>query len=531
MTTPLPYRSVSFHESWPRPELIALAARLGFNDCTFQTEKGTLPRLRDLRARADEQGFFEQARREGMTISVWTHELGEPGPEWRPFTPDNDALWKGLDERYEYVLGELLPEIDHLVLTVVEAGVDIADSKLLPRLVETINNACRRHDAQLILRSFVHHPEQHQQMADALRALPPDVAVLTKCVPQDWHMRADDDPLIGALGERTQYIECDIAGEYWQEDRLANAFTHILARQVRHWQANGADGISVRVDRGWKPWEHQATVLNQAQEVNLWLLGLFATGETDSEDEVWRRFTAEHFADATGEMEQALRPTGRVVEEASYVGREAFGLLRLPVSVRETFEGGPSWKRGELRKGLRRPPTAEAYEDSDDAMYRNPFFGYSSVHRWNPQAAKAYRAQRRGEPDAIEANERSLAEAAETAENCLAALDAASPKLHAAVVHHYRWQLEENAHYLHVMGQMQLAWMKAERSLYCDDHAEREQRLEQVEVHLNELARWQALHGDETWRGTWDHRHQERSRLAGVDVPEFLRGFRRYFGL
>jgi hypothetical protein len=397
--------------------------------------------------------------------------------------------------------------------------------------VETVNGACRRHDAQLIVRSFVHHPEQNEQMIRALEALPEDVAVLTKCVPQDWHMRADDHPLIGALGRRRQYVECDIAGEYWQEDRLANAFTHILSRQFAHWRKRGAAGVSVRVDRGWRPWEHQATVLNQAQEANLWLLGLMASGQTDSEDEVWRRFSTDRFGEGADEMEQALRPTGRVVEEASYVGREAFGLLRLPVSVRETFEGGPSWKRGELRKGLRQPPSAEAYEDSEDAMYRNPFFGYSSVHRWNPEAAEAYRAQRRGEPAIIEAREHSLAEAAEVAENCLAALDAAAPKLEAATVHHYRWQLEENAHYLHVMGQMQLAWLNAERSLYCHDDAERRQRLVQCEVHLGDLARWQALHGDETWRGTWDHCHQQRRRLAGVDVGEFLRGFRRYFGL
>jgi hypothetical protein len=91
--------------------------------------------------------------------------------------------------------------------------------------------------------------------------------------------------------------------------------------------------------------------------------------------------------------------------------------------------------------------------------------------------------------------------------------------------------LEENAHYLHVMGQMQLAWLNAERSLYCGDEDERSERLQRVEVHLNELARWQALHGDETWRGTWDHRHQQRRRLASVEVGEFLRGFRRYFGL
>lgn len=530
MAEPMPYRSVSFHEAWPRPELIDLGARLGFNDCTFQTERGTMPRLCDLRRRADEIGFFDRARRRGMTISVWTHELGEPRADWRPLNADNPRLRQGLAERYEFVLGTLLPEIDHLVLTLVESGADVAEAALARGVVETLADACRRHDARLILRSFVHHPEQHAEMVEALSALPDDVAVLTKCVPQDWHLRQDDHPLLGAVGGRTQYVECDVAGEYWQEDRLAHAFTDTLARRFAHWQACGVQGISVRVDRGWRPWERQATVLGQAREANLWLLGLLASGRADDEGAVWARYATETFGpDAAHAMIAALRPTGRVVEEACYVGREAFGLLRLPVPVQETFDGGPSWKRGELARGLRERPVAVAYPDAEDAMYRNPFYGYASVHRWNPAAKPAYHRMRRGDPEVIATTEAALADADATAAACLEALDAARPHVDAATYHHYRWQLEENRHFLHVMGQMQLAWLHAERTLYTDRDGERRACRARSEGHLAELARWQATCADTTWRGTWDHRHQERRRLAGLDVPGFLRGFRHYF--
>ncbi len=529
MHPPFAYRSLSFHESWPREELVGLGAQMGFNDCTFQTEKGTMPRLYDLRRRADEQGLFALARRHDMGISVWTHELGEPEEDWLPATVDNPRLWRGLRARYDHILGELLPELDTLVLTVVESRIELADARLLPRLVETLLDRCRHHGKRLALRTFVHHPEQHAEMAAALAALPDEVVLLTKCVPQDWHLRQGHDPLLGAVGNHRQWVECDIAGEYWQEDRLAHAIGHILEPQFRHWQACGCEGISVRVDRGWKPWDHQATVLGQAQEADLWLLGLLGSGAETTADACWQRYTDTTFGPAAAAMTSALRPSGRVIEEACHVDRESFGLLRLPVSVRETFEGVPGWKRHLVLDGRLPRPTARAYADADDAMYRNPFHGYASVQRWDPAYRPTYQRLRRGDPALIDAKQAAVAEALTLATDSLAALAAARPDLPALCEHHHRWQLEENRHYLRVMSNMQLAWLNAERCLYCEQPSERRERRQAVESHLAELEAWLAAHADDRWRGTWDHRHQERRRLSGIDVQGFLAGFRAYF--
>ena len=49
---------------------------------------------------------------------------------------------------------------------------------------------------------------------ESLTRIPPDVIVMSKCVPQDWHLRGVDSPFIGRSGKRDQFIEFDIAGGY-----------------------------------------------------------------------------------------------------------------------------------------------------------------------------------------------------------------------------------------------------------------------------------------------------------------------------
>ncbi len=529
MGTAFEYRSLSFHESWPNFELIRLGRRLGFNDLTFQTEGGTLPRLRELRERADRLGYFRLARELGYTITVWVHEFNELDPSWGEPAPGNARFWRGIEARYDFVLGTLLPEIDSLALTVVETAADVTNPDLLLRLVETMQAACRRHGKRLIFRTFVHHPSQQEEVVAALARMPEDLVVMTKCVPQDWHLRHVDHPLLGAVGGRRQYVEADIAGEYWREDHLANAFTPLLERRFRHWEERGISGLSVRVDRGWKPWIRQATVLGEAQEANLWMLGLRASGRVSGPDEAWDAYTQSVFGErAAAQMKAALMTTGAVVAESLCVGRETFGNGRQRIPAIETMQAVPGPPAATDAEGR---PTAAPYDDEEDALGRNPFHRNWSVFRWDPSLAGEYGRIRRGDPAWIHRKEEDAAAADALARESLERLDSIRGDLPAGAHAYFRFRLEENLLHLRAMTAMELAWLKAERRLYSGGDGEKRVLLREIRGHLADLDRLRRDRGAEILRCTWGGRHRELRRFAYLDIAGFVREFRRFFGV
>ncbi len=235
-TPPVPMfadRVVSFHGE-PRKDILELAAELGFNEAQFQLERGNVERLKQFAEREEKEAYVKFCHDHGMKVSLWIHELEDLPKDIGPIALDNDALWKLLDERYEWVLGELLPDVDKLVLTVVESKIKITDAVLMKKLVETIDAQCRKHEVELVVRTFVWHPEEFQGVMECVRGLPEDITVMSKIVPQDWQMRGIFDAALGAVGERKQLAEFDLFGEYFQAKHVANCFPDLLEKQMRY---------------------------------------------------------------------------------------------------------------------------------------------------------------------------------------------------------------------------------------------------------------------------------------------------------
>ncbi len=517
-TAPMDYRSLSFHGGFPDPQLIRRGAELGFNDVCFQTEGGLMRKLQDLRDRADRSGYFELMDELDMTCSVWAHELADYDEAWGECRPDNDRLWEGIEERYDYILGELLPEIDNLVLTVVETEIPATDPEFLAPLTAAIHAACRRHDARLILRSFVHHPYQFEQVKDALGAISDDIVVMTKAIPQDWHMRSIDDPLIGEVGEKPQYVEVDIAGEYFRMDHVANCFTEILAGRFERWCEAGCEGVSVRVDRAWEPWkEPQTTVLDQAQEANLWTLGYLASGRSDSLQEIWQDYTTTQFGEAAaGTMQEALRPTGEVVAEALYVESEPFGEQKYDYAHPFAL--------------MNHDRTAVAYPDDEDQVCRNPFHQAWSVFRWDESYRPRYQMIRRGDPEVIDRKEDTYAEAEESARRSLSLIDEVDEDLPDGAYRYFRFRLEENLWHLRFMCEMQLAWLKLSCVLY-EQAPERDSRLrEEARQHLNRAETMAEEAKTQSITALWRNRVYHCRRGQYIDTDDMMDRFREYWG-
>lgn len=507
------FRSISCHQGWPNPKVVRLAARLGFNDVCFQTECGLLEPIRALVYRGRRSGTFELITSLGMSVSLWVHEFSDYNEQWGRPSPDNAVLWRELSNRYDYILTELMPEIDSLVLTVVETQVKATDPELLRPLATTIKAACDRHGRGFILRSFVHHPEELDQVSDAISSLPDDITIMTKAVPQDWHMRSVDDPLIGKVGDKPQVVEVDIAGEYWHMEHVANCFTDVLSSQYKRWIEAGCSGISVRVDRGWVPWEYQHCVQGQPHEANLWVLGYLCQGR--SEDEAWHNYTTHVFgAEAAPAMEAALRPAGDVVAEALYVLDEPFGDYRSANPLRSLLNG----------------ERAVAYEDCDDAICRNPFNLNYSVFRWDDAHRPAYQKIRRGHPEIIDQKSRQYSEAKSKAERSLTRIDAARVHLDPNAFAFFRFKLEENLFHLELFSEAHLAWLKLSCRLYGLAPQRDESLLAEARAHLARLEQMTAEAKQRSLVCEWNGEVHRLQRGRYADIPGILKSFADYWG-
>lgn len=523
------YRSMSFHQAHPNIELVKLGAKLGFNDICFQTEGGTLKPLKELRERANEKGYFKLAKELGMTISVWVHELEDYDKSWETVTLENKLVWDKLAERYNYILTSLLPEIDYLVLTAVETEIKLTDASMLEKLVATILKVCRKNNKKLILRSFVWHPSELSNFQKAIKNIPDDVIIMTKNVPQDWHLRSIDEPLIGKVGGKNQYVELDIAGEYFRMDHVANCFTDILYRQYNSWREKGCDGISVRVDRGWQPEVYQNVVLNEAQEVNLWFLGYISTDRDP--DKAWWDYACNTFGKkCAAVMIEALKTTGEVIAEGLCVERETFGDTRdkVPaINVMQEYKGSDNPRYVfDVKEG----GTARAYDDNEDKVWRNPFYYNWSLFRWDESFINVYRKLRRGEPEIIRRKEESYKEALLKANKSLELIASVKENLPQGAYEFFNFKLEENKYHLIVMCELELAWLKCERRLYTNSKEERQKLLPEIKIHIDNLKKLNDRKG-ERLHCCWRAKEYHLSRGEYIDISEFIKMFLNYWQL
>ncbi len=326
---PLPIRIVSFHHPWANRRLIRLAAQLGFNGVQFQIEGSTVDGIKQFAQYDAQEHLVDFCHSLGMSVTVWVHELSDLPPPWMPDSigpvgVDNDLLWQILDDRYEWILHDAIPNVDGLCLTVVETQIRATDTGIMLKLCDLLRRKCQKYNKSLMVRTFVWYPSEYTTVMAAVNQLPSDTLIMSKCVPQDWNLRGDYAAEIGKVGGRPQIIEYDVAGEYFLRNYVANCMPQLLKRHMDYDMQNNISGICVRVDR------ENDDVLNQPNEVNLWTLALLADGASDNLDEIWKAWAVSRFGDAAADgVIKALKPTGDVVAEMLSIGPFTLGDTRL----------------------------------------------------------------------------------------------------------------------------------------------------------------------------------------------------------
>jgi hypothetical protein len=389
---------------------------------------------------------------------------------------------------------------------------------MLEHLVLLLRQVCAECGKQLMIRSFVWTLAEFEGVRAAIERLPDDVTVMTKYVPQDWHRGSYDDgspfhdPLIGKVGAKDQIVELDIAGEYFRGDQIAHCFADELRKRWDFWQEQGVDGLSVRIDRGWKAYHHHDCILDEVQEANLWCLGRWMTGSDSGVEGPLREWAAARFgvaadSHAAGELAAIARLCDPVVAEALTVCGEPFGDTRRPQPALRSMVPP---KEG--------PATISQKAKADNHV--DPFCRWLALWRWDASLRPRYEALRSGDPAMASRKESDTAAALAQADEALRRLAAIADDIGAGAYEFLRFRLEENRHHLLLMGHAAQAWLACLHSPV--DH-------QAIESHLQAMeAEWKA-HRQEAATVVWPTgRTRYLQRGIKMEVPQFCKEMRRY---
>lgn len=204
------------------------------------------------------------ADRQKIPYYLWVHELMELPERFhiteRQINFDDPGLLPFLDDRYERLM-KMLPNNAGLVLTLHETeyklfrNSDVKTTLSVPeriaRVSKLLYDVCKRHNKQLILRTFLYQPGEKVWLKQALDMLPDDIIVMGQSTCQGFNPFYPPDPLDGDVGKKRQIMELNLGGGGTFGSQAPYAHVDTMQRDLRRARDKGMIGAVGRVPMSW----------------------------------------------------------------------------------------------------------------------------------------------------------------------------------------------------------------------------------------------------------------------------------------
>ena len=305
----------------------------------------------------------DSAHEKNIKVYIWTHELNN-APSAVCFDPA-DPFWEDRKNVYRAALS-LVPDVDGVVLSFGSAETEIWWAPCfcqyclnLPPTGNPLLDLIHSHPAErinlildilhqvivnefgkeLVVRTFIHHPEELDWMSEALHTCPVrELTVMSKDVVHDWEPYYPHDPTICDNGGFDEVIEFDLAGEYWGASTFPFTLPDYLKYRLDHDLKCKAKGAFGRVELG--PY----AAMDTPNEINLFAFSKLLNDITKPTDEIWSEWVQKKYEVDTESTEgqaliSALRRTFDVGKKMYYV--KGFWLEKgseLPIELDGIFE-------------------------------------------------------------------------------------------------------------------------------------------------------------------------------------------------
>jgi hypothetical protein len=187
------------------------------------------------------------------------------------------------------------------------------------RIIAAMHGPVRRHGRRLAVRDFAYKPEDHRPLVAAMRAAPDDIVFCIKAMPHDFYLTFPDNPALGALPGRAQWVEYDCLGQFFGWGLMPCLVLDDLAERVPRWRAAGASGAVLRIE-----WEriNDLDALDNLAELNLIAAAALVGGAAPTAEAVCEGWLAAHGHDPDGAawLAAILRDTLPVMRATAYTG-------------------------------------------------------------------------------------------------------------------------------------------------------------------------------------------------------------------
>ncbi|WP_270933339.1 hypothetical protein [Falsiroseomonas oryzae] len=116
------------------------------------------------------------------------------------------------------------------------------------RLIAAMHRPIAAAGKSLVIRDFVFSRRAQEDLAAAFEAMPADIAVSLKNTPHDYYPSFPDNPRIGRVGARRQWLEFDCMGQYFGWGIAPAILIEDWRGRLDRARAAGVDGLVFRTD-------------------------------------------------------------------------------------------------------------------------------------------------------------------------------------------------------------------------------------------------------------------------------------------
>ena len=276
------------------------------------------------------EAYCRYAHKRGMKVYLWTHEVNGPVDKW--FVTDKDgrtllnlddpALYECISKKYRDAI-EKVPSCDGFILSLTESRIQAhrpgeAVSKMTPaermaKVINAVREGCAVRRGGLIVRDFLRNPAEMDAFLEALKSVPDDVWVYTKCVPNDWEFRYPPHPLIGKVAPHKQIMEMDLATEVGGITHWPMCCPEYIQKYVRMARDKGLAGAIPRCD------DQNRSNVGTPNEINVVAYSILINDPDADVNKIWRDFCVRRYGEkAAPAAEKALRRSFDITCDIAY---------------------------------------------------------------------------------------------------------------------------------------------------------------------------------------------------------------------
>ncbi len=243
-----------------------------------------------------------------LKVDIWVHEFsGVP----KKFVEDGRLviqpdLWKWLRAKYKKVF-KLIPEVDGLVLTfaeteyelynseTVDAGGDVLDSFL--KTVDVIAGVCEENGKTLIVRTFIHRPEELEILQRAVHRIAVElkhrknIIIMSKAVPHDWIPYYPYSTALGNTEGLPQIVELDQGEEYTAMNWVLHAEVEYIKNAMDYAREKGVIGAVSRIER------YNNYAIGCPNEVNVYAFSRLLHDPSLTTGQIWNEWAVKRYGE------------------------------------------------------------------------------------------------------------------------------------------------------------------------------------------------------------------------------------------